>query len=103
MIWLKPPLLAPLQEGRRLIDAVGWAVILPQMLASLGAVATVICTQRFHLPRALFLAHAAGLRAVGLVADAHAYGGQGYNKSRETCASMRAVLDVACSRARSRA
>lgn len=38
MIWLKPPLLAPLQEGRRLIDTVGWAVILPQMLASLGAV-----------------------------------------------------------------
>jgi uncharacterized membrane protein len=38
MIWLKPPLLSPLQEGRRLIDAVGWAVILPQMLASLGAV-----------------------------------------------------------------
>ncbi len=38
MLWLKPPLLAPLQEGRRLIDAVGWAAILPQMLASLGAV-----------------------------------------------------------------
>ena len=38
MLWLRPPLLAPLQEGRRLIDAVGWAVILPQMLASLGAV-----------------------------------------------------------------
>ena len=38
VIWLQPPLLAPLQEGRRLIDAVGWAVILPQMLASLGAV-----------------------------------------------------------------
>lgn len=38
MIWLKPPLTAPLQEGRRLIDAVGWAAILPQMLASLGAV-----------------------------------------------------------------
>ena len=30
--------LAPLQEGRRLMDAVGWAAILPQMLASLGAV-----------------------------------------------------------------
>ncbi len=27
-----------LQEGRRLVDAVGWAGILPQMLASLGAV-----------------------------------------------------------------
>lgn len=38
MVWLKPPLLAPLQEGRRLIDSVGWAAILPQMLASLGAV-----------------------------------------------------------------
>jgi uncharacterized membrane protein len=38
MLWLRPPLLAPLQEGRRLLDAVGWAAILPQMLASLGAV-----------------------------------------------------------------
>jgi uncharacterized membrane protein len=38
MVWLKPPLLAPLQEGRRLLDSVGWAAILPQMLASLGAV-----------------------------------------------------------------
>jgi uncharacterized membrane protein len=38
MLWLKPPVLAPLQEGRRLMDAVGWAAILPQMLASLGAV-----------------------------------------------------------------
>ena len=38
MLWLRPPLLSPLQEGRRLIDAVGWALVLPQMLASLGAV-----------------------------------------------------------------
>jgi uncharacterized membrane protein len=38
MAWLRPPLLAPLQEGRRLIDSVGWAAILPQMLASLGVV-----------------------------------------------------------------
>ncbi|MRG93681.1 DUF979 domain-containing protein [Polyangium spumosum] len=28
----------PMQEGRRLLDAVGWAAILPQMLAALGAV-----------------------------------------------------------------
>ena len=34
--WLKPPALAPLQEGRRLIDAIGWAAVLPQMLAALG-------------------------------------------------------------------
>jgi uncharacterized membrane protein len=37
-IWLKPPVLAPLDEGRRLIDAVGWAAILPLMLAALGLV-----------------------------------------------------------------
>ncbi|HEU5482802.1 MAG TPA: DUF979 domain-containing protein [Sphingomicrobium sp.] len=34
--WLKPPPVAPLQEGRRLIDAIGWAAVLPQMLAALG-------------------------------------------------------------------
>ncbi len=38
MPWLRPPALAPLQEGRRLIDTIGWAAILPQMLAALGAV-----------------------------------------------------------------
>jgi uncharacterized membrane protein len=38
MLWLRPPPLAPLQEGRRLVEAIGWAIILPQMLASLGAV-----------------------------------------------------------------
>ncbi len=38
LAWLKPPVATPLQEGRRLIEAVGWAVVLPQMLASLGAV-----------------------------------------------------------------
>ena len=37
-LWLKPPPLAPLEEGRRLIDAVGWAAALPMMLASLGLV-----------------------------------------------------------------
>jgi uncharacterized membrane protein len=34
--WLRPPAIAPFQEGRRLIDAIGWAAVLPQMLASLG-------------------------------------------------------------------
>lgn len=32
-----PPMTAP-QEGRRLMDLVGWAALLPQMLAALGAV-----------------------------------------------------------------
>jgi uncharacterized membrane protein len=34
--WLRPPVLAPLDEGRRLIDAIGWAAVLPQLLAALG-------------------------------------------------------------------
>ena len=38
MIWLKPPTAAPMHEGRRLADTIGWAAILPQMLAALGAV-----------------------------------------------------------------
>lgn len=38
MVWLRPPLLAPVEEGRRLLDSIGWAAILPQMLAALGAV-----------------------------------------------------------------
>jgi uncharacterized membrane protein len=38
LVLLKQPLLSPLQEGRRLIDIVGWAALLPQVLAALGAV-----------------------------------------------------------------
>jgi len=45
-LWLRPRFvqdeqpqrLVALREGRRLVDSVGWAAILPQMLASLGAV-----------------------------------------------------------------
>lgn len=36
--WLRPPIATPFHEGRRLMDGVGWAAVLPQMLASLGAV-----------------------------------------------------------------
>ena len=38
LVVLRERPVAPLQAGRRLMDAVGWAAILPQMLASLGAV-----------------------------------------------------------------
>ncbi|MDB4913442.1 MAG: hypothetical protein JWM95_1086 [Gemmatimonadetes bacterium] len=37
VVMLRPPLLAPLHETRRLWDSVGWATVLPQMLAALGA------------------------------------------------------------------
>lgn len=38
LILLRQPIMSPLQEGRRLMDTVGWAALLPQMLAALGAV-----------------------------------------------------------------
>ena len=38
LLRFRPPALATVEEGRRLSDAIGWAIILPQLLASLGAV-----------------------------------------------------------------
>ena len=38
LAWLRPPLTAPIEEGRRLMDSIGWAAVLPQMLAALGTV-----------------------------------------------------------------
>jgi uncharacterized membrane protein len=36
--WLRPPPTAAIDEGGRLADAIGWALVLPQMLAALGAI-----------------------------------------------------------------
>ena len=41
LLRFRPPTLATVEEGRRLCDAIGWAIILPQLLASLGAVFTI--------------------------------------------------------------
>ena len=38
LVALRQPLISPLQEGRRLMDTVGWAALLPQTLAALGVV-----------------------------------------------------------------
>lgn len=38
LAWLRETPLVPIEEGRRLLDSVGWAAILPQLLASLGAI-----------------------------------------------------------------
>ena len=72
MIWLRPSPLAPIQEARRLVDTIGWAAILPQMLASLGAVFALagvgkavgaVSTQFFPLdaPFQAVLAYCAGM------------------------------------------
>jgi uncharacterized membrane protein len=37
-LWLRPPAMSSVDEGGRLANAIGWALVLPQMLAALGAV-----------------------------------------------------------------
>jgi uncharacterized membrane protein len=37
LVMLRPPASAPIVEARRLMDSVGWAAVLPQSLAALGA------------------------------------------------------------------
>lgn len=36
--WLRPQPAAPVDEGSRLANSIGWAMVLPQMLASLGVI-----------------------------------------------------------------
>jgi uncharacterized membrane protein len=41
LVMLRVSPLRAVQEGRRLVDSIGWAAVLPQMLAALGGVFTV--------------------------------------------------------------
>jgi len=53
----------------------------------------VICTQRFHLPRSVFLARQAGIDAVGLVADRRRYVHHRKNQVREFVAKSVSFAD----------
>lgn len=56
----------------------------------------VVVTQGFHMPRALFLADAAGIHATGLTADLHRWGYQGRKSEvREVLSRVKAIADVA--------
>jgi len=55
----------------------------------------VVVTQGFHMPRALFLADAAGIEATGLTADLHEWGVQGdRSTAREVLSRVKSVVDV---------
>ncbi len=55
----------------------------------------VVVTQGFHMPRALFLADAAGIHATGLTADLHRWGYQGRKSEvREVLSRVKAIADV---------
>jgi SanA protein len=56
----------------------------------------VIVTQGFHMPRALYLADAAGIDATGLTADLHPYGIQGAKSDvREVFSRVKSIADTA--------
>jgi SanA protein len=58
-----------------------------------GVRGAVVCTQEFHLHRAVFLAQRAGIDAVGVRADRRSYRNLGRNKRREFLAKVRAFVD----------
>lgn len=54
----------------------------------------IIVTQRFHLPRALFLCNELGLESTGVSADLQKYQKANYFAFREFFASIKAFIDI---------
>lgn len=71
-----------------------WATMV-RARAIFGVRDAVVVTQGFHMPRALYLADAAGIDATGLTADLHEWGYQGRKSEvRETLSRLKAIVDV---------
>lgn len=63
-----------------------------------GARRLVVVTQRFHLPRALWVARSLGMEASGAPADRRLYRGMAWFEAREVVSRTKALLDVAIAR-----
>jgi SanA protein len=60
-----------------------------------GVRSVIVVTQRFHMSRALYAAHRAGLRATGYPADRRSYGGvMARLRAREALARVKVVADA---------
>jgi SanA protein len=62
--------------------------------AQFGARSVIVCTQAFHLPRAVYLARKAGIDAVGLRAGGGLVASGVYNLARESLATVRGVIEA---------
>lgn len=62
--------------------------------AVFGVRDAIVCTQAFHLPRALFLARSFGIDAVGVVADRRPYRAAAWSLVREAIARPVALVEV---------
>lgn len=54
----------------------------------------IVVTQRFHLPRAVYIARSLGLEAQGVAADRHVYQDARYYELREMAARIKAFAEV---------
>jgi len=54
----------------------------------------IVVTQRFHLPRALFLCNELGIDATGFVADRQRYASANWFEIRDLLASVKAMIDI---------
>jgi len=59
-----------------------------------GVYSLVVVTQKFHLPRALYIGRSLGLEVYGYPADKRQYQGMFWNETREVAARTKAFLDV---------
>jgi SanA protein len=62
-------------------------------IAELNRSITIV-TQKYHLPRALFIANTLGIDAVGMTADKQPYLKIAEFKKREVLATSKAILDI---------
>lgn len=59
-----------------------------------GADRIIVCTQTYHLYRALYAAHGLGMEAIGVPSDYHIYGGQLWFDAREIPARTKDFFKV---------
>lgn len=91
--WLKAK---GVPQGAVIEDRKGLRTLLTMRRAArdFGVRDAIVCTQAFHLPRAVWLARQAGIDAVGVAADRRPYVDAWLDRAREVVARTRALVDV---------